>query len=105
MSRSSLSNLLQSVAANVLARRLRMGWTQQDLAEAAELDVRHLQRIERGSINIRLGVLLALADALDVPPVRLFRPAALAPPKPGRPSRKRNSVATGAKTTDGATKP
>ena len=78
---------LSLLAANVLAGRLRRGWTQQDLAEAAELDVRHLQRIERGTINMRLGVLLSLAAALDVPPVQLFREADLPPPKAGRPSR------------------
>jgi transcriptional regulator with XRE-family HTH domain len=59
--------------------------TQEGLAESADLDLRFIQRIERGSTNLSIGVLIALADALAIDPTILFRAAKLIPPRPGRP--------------------
>jgi transcriptional regulator with XRE-family HTH domain len=59
--------------------------TQEALAELADLDLRFIQRIERGSTNLSVSVLVALADALQVAPTALFREAKLTPPRPGRP--------------------
>ncbi len=47
------------------------GWTQQQLAEAAELDRTYISGLERGKQNPTLGALLRLARALDVPVERL----------------------------------
>ncbi|MDC0742605.1 helix-turn-helix transcriptional regulator [Polyangium sp. rjm3] len=68
-------------------RRLRLsrGLTQEQLAEAAELDLRFLQRVERGQTNVGVAVVVALADALAVAPGVLFRKARLPEAKPGRP--------------------
>jgi transcriptional regulator with XRE-family HTH domain len=82
-----LAKALESIAANVRRCRLRQGLTQETVAEYAEIDLTYLQRIERGRANITVSVLLGIADALDVEPDRLFRPARLEPARRGRPKR------------------
>ena len=51
----------------------------------ADLDLRFIQRIERGTTNLSVSVLIALSDALQVAPTALFKAAKLSPSKPGRP--------------------
>jgi transcriptional regulator with XRE-family HTH domain len=51
----------------------------------ADLDLRFIQRIERGTTNLSISALIGLADALGVEPTLLFRAAKLTPPRPGRP--------------------
>lgn len=85
MRKARVHTLLRYVAANVQSLRAARGLTQLELAERAELDLRHLQRIERANVNLSIGALLALADSLGVPPSTLFEPADLAPPRVGRP--------------------
>ena len=80
---------LQSIAANVRRIRTAKNVTQEQLAEATDLHLTYVQAIERGTRNISVGVLLALADALDVPVSRLLRDAKLEPPKRGRPRKRR----------------
>jgi len=81
--------LLESIGANVRRRRERVGITQEDLAESAQLDRRYLQRVERGTINLTIDTLAALADALGATPASLLKTAKLPPVKAGRPSKKR----------------
>lgn len=54
-------------------RRLResRGWTQEQLAEQAEMSVTYLGFIERGENVPTLTIILKLADALNVSPGRL----------------------------------
>jgi transcriptional regulator with XRE-family HTH domain len=80
---------LDYIAANIYRARVRAGMTQEQLAEAADLDVRFLQRIERGKTNLSVLTLTALADALAVPPGTLFKKAALPEARRGRPTKKR----------------
>jgi len=80
---------LESIAANVRRIRTAKGITQEKLAEETDLHLTYVQSIERGTRNISVGVLLALADALDVPVGRLLRDAKLEPPKRGRPKKRR----------------
>lgn len=61
--------------------------TQWELAEAADVDRRHLQTIERAGANPTIAVVAAIAEALGVPPSRLLRPAKLQPPRRGRPKK------------------
>lgn len=70
-------------------QRERAGLTQEKLAEAAELDLRFLQRVERGKTNLSVSVLVSLADALDVAPGFLLKKASLPPPRAGRPPLRR----------------
>ena len=86
-----LSELLESIAANV--RRLRgvQGLTQETLAELAGQDLSYLQRIERGATNLSVGVLFSLSLALSVSPSHLLRKARLAVVKRGRPAKLRRT--------------
>jgi transcriptional regulator with XRE-family HTH domain len=79
--------VIESVAANVRAIRLRKGLTQQELAEAAEMDVRHIQMIERGQHSLKLVTFLAVVDALAAKPGTLLRQAIMRPRKGGRPKK------------------
>lgn len=63
---------LAFIGANVHRARTRAGMTQESLAEAAGMDLRFLQRIERGKTNVSVLFVVALAQALDVPPGSLF---------------------------------
>ncbi len=64
------------------------GWTQEVAAERLGIDVRELQRIEAGRVNLTLHSLLRLARALGTSVRDLFDPpASRVPRKPGRPPR------------------
>lgn len=81
--------LRESLGGNVARLRSKRAMTQEDLAHATGLDVRYLQRIERGRVNVSLKGLAALARALGVEPRALLRPAKVRPARPGRPSARR----------------
>lgn len=83
---------LTYAAANVRRLRLRSGLTQEGLAELAGLDHTYVQAVERVRTNFTVEVLVALADALQAEPRDLLRPAALTPPKAGRPLKIRRRV-------------
>ncbi len=83
--RDRLESTLRSIGANVRNARLRAKLTQADVAGAAELDLRFLQRIERGTTNLSVAVLVSLSAALGVPVPALFQPAELPPARRGRP--------------------
>lgn len=80
--------VLAYVAANVQRLRAKLELTQQGLADAINLDLRHLRRIERGSENITMETLVALADALSVGPAALLRKATPRAPRTGRPRKR-----------------
>ncbi|XXY46060.1 helix-turn-helix transcriptional regulator [Sorangium sp. So ce269] len=79
------------------SRRLRQqrGITQEQLAEAAEIELRTMQAIEVGRQSMSLGTLVRLANALDVSPGVLLRSAEMPEIKRGRP-RKRPAETRGA---------
>jgi transcriptional regulator with XRE-family HTH domain len=79
------AEVVRNVAGNVARLRQARGWTQDQLAEKAQLATRYLQRIERGQVNMSVVVLVQLARALSVPASRLLRPARLTPARHGRP--------------------
>lgn len=83
--RTRFKKVQESAGANVRRLRLRAGWTQEDLAEHAGIDWRSVQEVERARTNFTLAVLVSLADALEVDPRELLRPATLPPARPGRP--------------------
>lgn len=90
----TLAEFLGSIAANVRRVRQKRGLTQEVLAERAGQDLSYLQRVERGATNLSVGVLLALATALGVPPAALVRKARPVPVKRGRPP-KRSKASSG----------
>ncbi|XXY48535.1 helix-turn-helix transcriptional regulator [Sorangium sp. So ce269] len=82
--------LLLYVAANTRRLRQRRGMTQEALANAADLDLRFIQKIESGRYNISLRTLLAVASALEVAPNALLRRAILDETRRGRPPKARH---------------
>lgn len=88
MHKRRTAEVLGYVAGNVRRLRIRAGFTQEQLAELADIDLTYAQRIERGTTNLTVGILAAIADALDVVPGALLRRA----PKPiirrGRPRKR-----------------
>ena len=79
------------IGANVYRARVRVGLTQERLAEKAELDLRFLQRVERGKTNLSIATLVSLADALDVTPGSLLKKAVLPEVQRGRPPSKKRT--------------
>lgn len=47
--------------------------TQQELADAADLDVRSIQRFESGKMVMKFPALIALAEAFDMKPSELLQ--------------------------------
>ncbi len=53
--------------------RLSRGLTQQSLSSLCDIDIRTIQRIEKGEQNITLKILFALANSLDMHPADLIQ--------------------------------
>lgn len=58
----------------VKAHRVRLGLTQEALAERANVSTDMISKIEGGNSGARFGVITQLADALGVDPAELFTP-------------------------------
>jgi transcriptional regulator with XRE-family HTH domain len=58
---------------NVCLMRRRRGLTQEALAKRAAMQRDSVQKIEAGKRSVRLGTLLALADAVGVDPCELLK--------------------------------
>jgi transcriptional regulator with XRE-family HTH domain len=84
----SLTSTLASIAANVRTQRQEKDLTQEDLAEKAGVELRNVQRIERGSTNLSVVVLIGIALALDVEPGALLKKVKAEPSKRGGSSRR-----------------
>lgn len=85
MARDPAAAVLQSVAANVRHIRIARGMTQEKLAEASRCDLTYVQRVERGTANPTVRLLVQLAVALNVTPARLLKHARPRPRPLGRP--------------------
>jgi transcriptional regulator with XRE-family HTH domain len=81
--------LMGYVAANVRRRRVKLGLTQDELAEAAHVDSTYITRVERAKVNVTIGVLAQLAVALRCRPADLLRVAKMHEIIQGRPTRRR----------------
>lgn len=68
------------VGKNIQRLRRDRGWTQEDLAAHAEIDRRHVGRIESGQANVTIDVLERLMTALRSDLRQLLEPAGNADP-------------------------
>ena len=62
---------LKKLGDNVRRERVTKGITQQHVAELADLNIRNVQRIEAGEIDVLLTTTVRLAKALGCPLERL----------------------------------
>lgn len=58
-------------------RRLKLGFSQEALADASGIDRSHMGKIERGERNVTFLNLLKIADAIGLRPSDLLRAAGL----------------------------
>lgn len=79
---------IEYAGAQVRRHRLRLGLTQEQLAEQCDYVPRYIQRIEAGKVDMPISTVVRLADVLALHPARLFRAANVFPPKIGRPVKK-----------------
>jgi transcriptional regulator with XRE-family HTH domain len=63
----ALSPSLKQLGDNVRRERMAKGMTQQQLAEFADLNIRNVQRIEAGGIDVLLSTTARIRKALDCP--------------------------------------
>lgn len=73
MTQKNSDDLIRIVAKNVKSERLRIGLSQQKLAELTGLSVRYISRLETESQNIRIDKLEALSRALGISPIQLLQ--------------------------------
>ena len=64
-SRKAFSPWLKKLGDNIRRERTARGISQQELAERADLNIRNIQRIEAGQINVLLTTAVRLAGALE----------------------------------------
>ncbi|WP_313152979.1 helix-turn-helix domain-containing protein [Lacrimispora sp.] len=63
---------LRILGENVRIRRINLGYTQEQLAEKADLHRTYIGAIERGDRNVSLNNIVAIANALKVKPHELL---------------------------------
>lgn len=63
---------IEHLGSAIRARRLQLGWTQEDFAGRIDLDRAYYSHIERGGINISVLVLFRIAAGLDCNPGELL---------------------------------
>ncbi|MGC4409966.1 XRE family transcriptional regulator (plasmid) [Rhizobium rosettiformans] len=82
----------KTIGWNVRLLRVELGLSQERLALETDIDRSYVGRIERGTENVTVAALDAIARALGVPVSRLFvEPDEIEPPPPLRSGRKRRS--------------
>ena len=67
------SSQLKKLGKKIKKLRLSNNLTQQKLADLCEVDIRTIQRIEKGEHGIGLHIVFAIADAFEMPVSDLFQ--------------------------------
>ena len=63
---------LHTIGNKLLSIRKRMGMTQAEVAEAADISDRAYADIERGAVNMRIETILRICNVLHITPDELF---------------------------------
>lgn len=64
--RAPASLLAQNITSTLIARRLRLGWTQAQLAETAGVSKQRISQIERGFHNSQMATVIVMARAMGM---------------------------------------
>jgi len=75
-------NLFQALGTRVRVLRRDQGLTQEELADRAALNPRHVQKVEAGELNVTISTLSALALALGVTITHLIEPHLVSESRP-----------------------
>jgi transcriptional regulator with XRE-family HTH domain len=67
------SSQLKKLGKKIKKLRLSKKLTQQKLADLCEVDIRTIQRIEKGEHGVSLQIIFALADSFGITIVELFK--------------------------------
>lgn len=67
-----MKNILSVMAGQIKSYRKKRGYTQVRLSSESGVELRHLQRIEAGSVDIRLGTVQRIAQTLKIQASQLF---------------------------------
>jgi transcriptional regulator with XRE-family HTH domain len=67
------SSQLKKLGKKIKKLRLSKKLTQQKLADLCDVDIRTIQRIEKGEHGIGLHIIFALADSLEITTADLFK--------------------------------
>ncbi|KQV07597.1 helix-turn-helix domain-containing protein [Leifsonia sp. Root112D2] len=83
-----LSRATHELGERILARRLSLGATQEEVASGAEVDTTTIGKIERGERNPNVHNLIRIADALQLDPGDLISGMTrdMVPPRVPKPS-------------------
>lgn len=73
MERLKYQNRILKLGQKIKELRTELNLTQEDLSLACDLDVRTIQRIEKGQQNITLSVLFSISESLQIPTHELIR--------------------------------
>jgi transcriptional regulator with XRE-family HTH domain len=87
VSNRGFKQLLCFIGANAHRLRKEMGLTQEQVAGLAGVELSFYQRIERAKTNLSVAALVGVAEALEVEPHALFKPAKLRRVRRGRPKK------------------
>lgn len=68
-----MRRLVKIMARQIKVARKRKGYTQVRLAQESGVELRHLQRIEAGTVDIRLGTVERISETLKVSPDSFFQ--------------------------------
>ncbi|MGG2201413.1 helix-turn-helix domain-containing protein [Paenibacillus validus] len=68
-----MADLLSIIGARIRALRKERGWSQEKLAELADLNASYVGKIERGEKNTTFRSLEKVSGALDISMLELFR--------------------------------
>jgi DNA-binding XRE family transcriptional regulator len=68
----ALGRVARKLGKRIRALRKEQGFSQESLAELADIAARHMREIEHGRMNITIATALAIAKALDVSLSELF---------------------------------
>ena len=77
--------VIANVGRRVGELRSALGWTQQEMADRAEITIKYVQRVEAGEENLTLRSLVRFANLLGVSVNDLFSRPRSARPSRGRP--------------------